>query len=371
MSRFIIVIPVFDEARTIGRIVALAQSYAPVLVVDDGSTDRTAAEASLAGAMVLSLGRRGGKGAALHAGAAAAARAGAEWIVTLDGDGQHDPRDIPLICAVAEGMPTAIVVGGRLRHARRLARGRLNACRVASFFVDWITGAPILDTQSGFRCYPLALFDEIRARHGGFVLETALLVESARRGRPITEVDIREGQAPDRPSRFRPVVDGCSVAGYLASRVIGHGLREARAALLEVSRVLERNRRRSRHAEMAAMAAIYSGSPHLYSLAIGTEATRRAATRARAWWRHPRRRRAAIALTGIAAAPALLAAAIVQPVLNRLGADLVSPLVDRFFSQDRLDAPLRSPVLGVSDAPEALRLDRVHRRASGATRRLL
>jgi hypothetical protein len=233
-----------------------------------------------------------------------------------------------------------------------MARGRLNACRVASFFVDWITGARIHDTQSGFRCYPVELFERIRAPRGGFVLETQLLIEGARMRRPIIEVDIRPGRAPGRPSRFRPVADGCAVAAYLATQIVGHGLCEARAGLREVGRVLERDRRRVRHAELAGMAAACAGAPHLYGLAVGAESARRAAGRVRAWWRHPRRRRAAVALSGIAATPALLLAVLAHPVLNRLGADLVSPLVDRFFSQDRLDAPVEP----VQPAPDALLL---------------
>src|SRR5690349_12474402 len=88
-------IPAHDEAARIGPVVAGALRHVPVLVVDDGSSDATAATAATAGARVLSLDPNRGKGAALRAGFAVALDDGAEAVITLDGDGQHDPAEIP------------------------------------------------------------------------------------------------------------------------------------------------------------------------------------------------------------------------------------------------------------------------------------
>jgi hypothetical protein len=289
---------------------------------------------------VLAFEARRGKGAARQAGAAAARARLARWVITIDGDGQHDPADIPLLQVAAAESPEAVIVGGRLANARVLPPGRLNACRVAGFFVNWITGTSIQDTQSGFRCYPERLFEEIQPGRGGFVLETEILVESALAGRLLVEVDIRAAGQPLRPSRFRPAADGCAVGAYLASRVVRHCLREARAAVREASRVFDRERRRGRHVEMAEAGARYPGAPHLYGVAIGTVAARHARARLIAWWRGPRLRRAAVGLAAITAAPALLAAALAQSVLTRFGADVVTPLVNCLYSQERLAAAL-------------------------------
>src|SRR3989442_812413 len=99
--RYLIVIPAFDEVGTIAEVVAGARQYGPVLVVDDGSSDGTAVAARAAGAAVLHVPRRRGKGAALRAGVAAARARAAEHVITLDGDRQHDPQDIPRLLAAA------------------------------------------------------------------------------------------------------------------------------------------------------------------------------------------------------------------------------------------------------------------------------
>src|SRR5687767_1105390 len=95
-ARCAVVIPCQNEAAMIGRVVAGAARYVPqVWVVDDGSTDATSDHARKAGARIIALPRRQGKGAALRAGWAEAARCGFDWVLMLDGDGQHAPEDIP------------------------------------------------------------------------------------------------------------------------------------------------------------------------------------------------------------------------------------------------------------------------------------
>jgi hypothetical protein len=338
----LIVIPAFNEVGTIAEVVAGARQHGPVLVVDDGSSDGTAGAARAAGAMVVGLAGRRGKGAALQAGAAAARARGAERMITLDGDGQHDSRDIPRLLAAGRAAPPALVVGRRPPSTAHLARGRWNACRVASFFIDWITDVPVRDSQSGFRSYPLELFEEERPRRRGFALETELLVAAARAGRPIVEVGLGPARLPVRPSRFHPLADGAAIAAYLALEVVRRGARELGEAAREVARVFEPSRRRARHAEMAEAGARYLDAPHLSGVAAGEVAVRHAAARVRGWWRHPRRRRATIVLRAVAVSPALLVAAAAALPLRHRRADLVTPLVDRFFSQDRLAAAAAS-----------------------------
>src|SRR5260370_38096401 len=93
----LIVIPVLDESATIGRVARGARAHAPVLVVDDGSRDGSAAIARAAGAEGVRHPRRLGKGQAIRSGIAAARSRGASLIVTLDGGGQHDPGDLPAV----------------------------------------------------------------------------------------------------------------------------------------------------------------------------------------------------------------------------------------------------------------------------------
>src|SRR5207244_6940200 len=131
------------------------------------------------------------------------------------------------------------------------------------------------------------------------------------------------------------------------------GTRELGAAAREIARLFERSRRRARHAEMAAAGARYPGAPHLYGVAIGGVAARRAVRRLRGWWHDPRPRRMTLVLQAIAVSPALLAAAGLAPLLDRLGVALGTPLVNRFYSQDRLAAAGPDPLAcAPASAPE-------------------
>src|SRR5688500_13418984 len=102
------VVPVFNEAETVGGVVGGLARVCSVIVVDDGSTDGSGARAAAAGAAVVRTARRGGKGAALRAGFAAALRMRAAAVATLDGDGQHDPAELPRLLAAARRVPEAL-----------------------------------------------------------------------------------------------------------------------------------------------------------------------------------------------------------------------------------------------------------------------
>jgi glycosyltransferase involved in cell wall biosynthesis len=305
----LIVIPVFDEAATIGGVVRAARAHGAVLVVDDGSRDASAAIARAAGAEVVRHPRRLGKGQAIRTGIAAARSRGASLVVTLDGDGQHDPGDLTALLAAARSAPGTLVIGGRLRDPRLLAPDRLNAIRVAGFFVNWASGLVLEDTQSGFRVYPLAFFDDVRPRRGGFVFETEALVAAGLRGWPVQEVPVTTIARAGRRSRFHPIGDGVAIGAYLAGRVLVRWGLEARAAVAALAGPFRPAPRRARHV--------------LTTLA--------------GWWRHPRRRRAAVAARATLATPAVLPLLVVQALVA--GRDFTSPLVTRLCSQDRLDAP--------------------------------
>lgn len=311
-----VVVPAHNEAPSVGAVAAAAAAWAPVLVIDDGSTDGTAAVARAAGAEVISHPRRLGKGQALRTGFAAARRRGASHAVTMDGDGQHAPADLPVLLAAVAETPRALVVGSRLapeRPTAALPADRLNAIRLAGFFVNWATDLRLSDTQSGFRAYPLALLDDVRTRRGGFVLETEVLLAAARRGWPVREVPVTP-LAAGRPSRLG-VADGFAIGAYLAGQA-------ARRWAVELTRP-------GRAAAAGAAPVDFPGWP-------------------------PRRRRVATAAVGSAAAPAVLALTLVQHLLGSQGPDLAGPLVARLYRQDRLDGTAATPAGDGAAAPAAL-----------------
>src|SRR5207253_9754287 len=103
----------------------------------------------------------------------------------------------------------------------------------------------------------------------------------------------------------------------------------------------------------AAAGGRWPGGPHLYGVAVGGVAARRAVRRLRGWWHDPRPRRMTLVLQASAVSPARLAAAGLAPLLDRLGVDLVTPLVNRFYSQDRLAAAGPDPLAcAPASAPE-------------------
>jgi glycosyltransferase involved in cell wall biosynthesis len=213
------VVPVFDEAATVGGVIAALGAQCPVIVVDDGSGDGSAATAARAGAaQVLRHARRAGKGAALQTGFGAALRRGATAVATLDGDGQHDPADLPRLHAAHLKAPDALILGDRFAPGagdpipilRRLA------IRAADRALGAIVPAPLSDSQCGFRIYPGSFLRDVVLREGRFVLETEALVQAARAGYRLVSVPVRSVYPPRRRGRFHAVTDVARIAWYLA-----------------------------------------------------------------------------------------------------------------------------------------------------------
>jgi flavin-dependent dehydrogenase len=340
MSDHLILIPVFNEASTIGDVVRGAKRHGDVLVVDDGSTDGVGAAAAAAGADVIRLDRRVGKGAALRRGLAAALARGADRVLTMDGDGQHDPDDIARLLAAAAEAPDALVIGARLGgrggRAASLPPGRVAAMGVAGFFINWLTGVPVADTQSGFRVYPARLVEEVEPRRGGFVLESEVLILAAARGWRVLEVPVAAIHFAERRSRFRPVRDGVAVGAYLAGHIARRWWRDARLAAGALVRPFTASRRRPRHVELAEFAAPQRGNPAAWAAAVGVFVLDRTAETWRRWWRDPRARGMRLAAAATAATPVLLGLALIAPALRRLGLEPLAPFIRRFYSQERL-----------------------------------
>ncbi|HJV56251.1 MAG TPA: glycosyltransferase family 2 protein, partial [Methylomirabilota bacterium] len=348
MSDALIVIPAYNEAATIADIVERARLHGPVLVVDDGSTDGTAAAAAAAGAEVVSLGARRGKGAALRRGFAEALRRGVSRVVTLDGDGQHEPDEIPRLLKVAIEEPDAVVIGGRLAGladspARVIPVGRLAALRVAGFFIDWLSGAPVADTQSGFRVYPVSLLAAVKPRRGGFVLETEMLLRAADRGIHLREVPITPIHFEDRRSRFRPARDGLAVGIYLAGRIVGRWAREAAAGAAWLVGIFGPTRLRARHREMYEFAAPHRSHAPGWALAIGAFVADRILRTVERGWHSGHARGLRMAALATAATPLLLPLALGRRALASLGIDWLTPVVRRLYPQEALAGTLEAP----------------------------
>ncbi|BCA55723.1 hypothetical protein W02_28630 [Nitrospira sp. KM1] len=220
------VIPAYNEASTIHRIAAGALEYVPrVVVVDDGSSDDTADR--LRGLPVTILRQPGnlGKAAALWRGAQHAIALEADAIITLDGDGQHNPQDIPALIAMHRRNSGAIILGSRRHHAGKIPLVRYLANRLADFWISSAGGRAVRDSQSGFRIYPADVLRVLGARcdrTAGFVFESEILIEAGRHGVPIHSVPISvEYGRHLRRSHFRQVRDVSRITRMVTRKLLG------------------------------------------------------------------------------------------------------------------------------------------------------
>lgn len=219
------VIPALNEERTIRQVVEQTRRQVnQVIVVDDGSTDRTGAELKGLDVTVIRREVPGGKAAALAMGFERALVGPCDGVVTLDGDGQHNPADIARMLEAADAHPDHLVIGARLRQRHRQPGIRKFANRFADFFVSWASGQRVPDSQTGFRLYPRALLETVRpstAPRHGFVFETAMLIDGARAGHPCLAVPIDSVYQPDaRPSHFRPGKDVWEIFWFVFWRIL-------------------------------------------------------------------------------------------------------------------------------------------------------
>jgi glycosyltransferase involved in cell wall biosynthesis len=201
--RVLAVIPAHDEGPRIGRVVRAASGWVPVLVVDDGSSDDTAAAARASGAEVFEQRPNRGKGAALRAGFRRAIAEGFDAAVTLDGDGQHDPAEISrFLDAWAAGHPDLVV--GR-RDFSRMPVSRRIANTVGGRAFSWAVGQHVPDNQSGYRLVSRRLMEEmLPSVEQAFEFEVEMLARTIARGWPIAWVPISTIYAGE-PSHIRPV----------------------------------------------------------------------------------------------------------------------------------------------------------------------
>lgn len=213
-KRVLVVIPALNAEPSIGRIVGEAKAAVPdVLVVDDGSSDRTAAIARDAGAQVVSHPANRGKGAALKTGFAYALQHGYDAVVTLDADGQHLPREIPKFIAAHDESGADLIIGGRAHLFGQMLPRRRFANRFSAATIAWASKTKVSDSQSGFRLYSANLLRAIRLRADGFDMESEVIVHAGCRGFKVTTIPIDLAFVDGiSTSHYRPLSDSLRIA---------------------------------------------------------------------------------------------------------------------------------------------------------------
>ncbi len=186
--------------------VAAVRTVLPhVVVIDDGSSDATVEIAVAQGAHVLSHPVNQGKGAALKTGLQHASGAGFQFAITLDGDGQHDPRDLPKFVDAARLDDCDLVIGDRMGDTRSMPWVRRWVNRWMSRRISRRAGRGLPDTQCGYRLIRLASWRTLDLRTTGFEIESELLLASIEAGLRVGFVPVRTiyrtGQSKIHPLR--------------------------------------------------------------------------------------------------------------------------------------------------------------------------
>lgn len=169
------VIPARNESKDISHIVAKTKKYVPnVVVVDDGSADSTCDAAKSAGAFVLVHIINLGKGAALKTGCDYAVENGAEYLIVLDADAQHDPDQIP---EFLNGLKSYDMVFGCRKFTRKMPFIRRFGNYVISALVKQLYGIKVSDTQSGYRAFSAETYRKIRWAASDYSMETEMIAK--------------------------------------------------------------------------------------------------------------------------------------------------------------------------------------------------
>jgi len=201
------IIPCFNEAANIGNVVADVRKFLPgIIVVDDGSIDATAQIAKNSGAEVLSLKKNSGKGAALRAGWKFARKKNFDWILMLDGDGQHSANDIPKFFECAEKTGAKLTIGSRMQNAAAIPLLRRLVNRWMSRRISKLTGMDLPDSQCGFRLAHLPTLLDLQPRANRFEIESEMLVAFLAAREKIDFVSV-ETIYKRRASKIRPMAD--------------------------------------------------------------------------------------------------------------------------------------------------------------------
>lgn len=224
-----VVIPARNEANTIREVVLTARHQVhQVIVVDDGSEDGMIDRIRDLDLILIQRPAPGGKGAALADGFSAALDTGAQAVITLDGDGQHDPHAIGRLIEAHQACPGHLVLGARIVNRQNQPGIRRFANRFADFWISWASGQRLPDSQTGFRLYPRSLLETVhpstKPRHG-FVFETTMLIEGAHNGFPFVSVAVESIYRPGiRASYFRPGRDVWEIFWHVFWKIVSRGL---------------------------------------------------------------------------------------------------------------------------------------------------
>lgn len=206
-----VIVPTYNNDRTLEEVIRNVGRYcADIIVIDDGSTDRTGEILkAIDGIDVVTFPRNRGKGVALKKGFRYALKKGFTYAITIDSDGQHMAEDIVQFVNKIERHPGCIIVGARNMTVDNVPKKSNFGRKFSNFWFRFETGKKVPDTQSGFRLYPLAPVCRMWYFTGRYEFEIEVLVRCSWHGIRVRSVPVRVWYAPrnERVSHFKPFYD--------------------------------------------------------------------------------------------------------------------------------------------------------------------
>lgn len=206
-SSLLVLIPAYHEEDNIREVVRGVVAYVPdVLVIDDGSSDKTGAEAEAGGAVVLRQEPNQGKGAALERGFHYALDHGYAAVITMDADGQHSAEDLPGFIQAFREKGADIVVGNRMSNTTDMPWIRRRTNCFMSWLLSRVAGQAIPDSQNGYRLYSAAALTQVSTMSNGFAAESEVLLRLSQHGQTIDSVPTRTIYGEEE-SKIHPIPD--------------------------------------------------------------------------------------------------------------------------------------------------------------------
>jgi glycosyltransferase involved in cell wall biosynthesis len=205
-------IPAYNEESHIENLIKSAKNHVDsVVVCDDGSTDNTANIAKNAGAIVISHKRNKGYGASVISLFNYARENNVDAMITIDGDGQHNPDQIPLLLNTISKHNVDVVIGSRFLNPNIEAPGyRQRGIKIITSTANYGTDLKVSDSQSGFRSYSKIAINAIHPTEEGMSVSTEILLKISNKGLSLAEVPITVSYDGDT-SQHHPVSHGVSV----------------------------------------------------------------------------------------------------------------------------------------------------------------
>lgn len=219
MIKACVVIPAYNESEAIGSIIKqIRQQEMEVVVIDDGSSDNTVQISRDSGAIVLSNFRNQGKGFSLKRGLKYALDRNFDAVITIDGDGQHSPQDLPRFIQKAETSVAGIIIGNRIHNPRQMPIIRILTNKLMSWFISKLVRQRIPDTQCGFRLIKRKLLEKMKFTTQRFEAESEILFQASLLSYKIESIPIKSIYQKEK-SQINPFFDTVRFINFIFRQI--------------------------------------------------------------------------------------------------------------------------------------------------------